>query len=74
MLNIPSFNYNIDCSGLVTISRFPILDTSFHRFSVQGSGMDDLASKGVGRIRIEPFPESFNFNPKVYIYIYVCVC
>ena len=49
---------------MTTISKFRIRDHSFHRFSVQGNvSTKDIdfqyyAGKGVGRIRIEPLPNT----------------
>jgi len=49
------------CSGLSIISRFPFIDQSFTMFTDHGSAShfwdgESLASKGVGRVRIEPAP------------------
>ena len=51
----------LDCSGLTTISRYPMKTTSFHVFAEQGGFCDgDLAyfgRKGMGIIQIEPMPD-----------------
>jgi len=46
------------CSGLAIVSKFPFIERSFHGYSVKGRITDGevLASKGVGKVRIEPFP------------------
>jgi len=46
------------CSGLAIVSKFPFIERSFHRYTVEGRIIDGefLASKGVGKVRIEPFP------------------
>ena len=52
------------CSGLTTISRYPIKNVSFRVFEDQGvdchpSGINlmKFVSKGIGIITIEPLPE-----------------
>jgi len=46
------------CSGLAIVSKFPFIERSFHGYTVKGRVSDGevLASKGVGKVRIEPFP------------------
>ena len=50
----------LDCSGLVTISRYPMKTNNFHVFKEQGGFCDmDLqyfGRKGIGMIQIEPIP------------------
>ena len=50
----------LDCSGLTTISRYPMKTKKFHAFKEQGGFCDmDLqyfGRKGFGMIQIEPMP------------------
>ena len=52
------FNSGVMGSGLLTLSRFPIVETSFLRFRLNGRPQDFVrvdyyAGKGVGRLRIQ---------------------
>jgi len=49
------------CSGLAVVSRFPFVEKSFDIYKSNGNPFSDdgeyYASKGIGRVRIEPFPD-----------------
>lgn len=49
-----------ECSGLAIISAYPIKEVEFHQYTWKGTIWDGeaLAGKGVGRVRIEPKPNT----------------
>ena len=48
------------CSGLAIISAYPLKEVEFHQYTWKGQIWDgeSLAGKGVGRVRIEPRPNT----------------
>jgi hypothetical protein len=48
------------CSGLAIISAYPLKEVEFHQYTWKGEIWDGevLAGKGVGRVRIEPRPNT----------------
>ena len=55
-----------NCSGLAIISAYPLKEVEFHQYTEKGSIWDGeaFAGKGVGRVRIEPGP-----NTKVDVFV-----
>jgi len=49
-----------ECSGLAIISAYPLKEIEFHEYTWKGKIWDGeaLAGKGVGRVRIEPKPNT----------------
>jgi len=49
-----------ECSGLAIISAYPFKDIEFHEYTWKGKIWDGeaLAGKGIGRVRIEPKPNT----------------
>ena len=49
-----------ECSGLAIISTYPMKEVEFHQFTLKGTIWDGeaLQGKGVGRVRIEPRPNT----------------
>jgi len=47
------------CSGLAVVSKYPFIEKSFNVYKWKGKIWDGegLASKGIGRVRIEPFED-----------------
>jgi len=49
-----------ECSGLAIISAYPLKEVEFHQYTWKGTIWDGelLAGKGIGRVRIEPKPNT----------------
>ena len=63
----------LDCSGLTTISRYPIKNITFDVFDDQGALCDKdfqyFGRKGIGHIQIQPMPNLMVYLSLNFLFI-----
>ena len=63
----------LDCSGLTTISRYPIKNITFDVFDDQGALCDRdfqyFGRKGIGHIQIQPMPNLMVYLSLNFLFI-----